>query len=216
MVTTELTPDFAADGLSCRICGFEHRRVALRPGQRAICVRCGALIVKRNWFGPDAALAFSVTGLVLAIPAILLPFVTVSKLRAEHVTYLFTGVSALWNDGMRLLAIWVFLCGTVAPALLLSVFLGLLLPAKFSRQGARGRFLWRAVHALQHWAMPEVHVLAVLVSLTKLGSLVDVSVGPGFWSYVAMTFTILFAWGSFDFDLQSRRAVSGPVTLATA
>lgn len=186
--------------LVCRHCRCEHRAVELRAGERALCSRCGAVLARRGWFGHDAALAFSITGLALAFPAVLLPFVTVSKLRGEHVAYLFTGVSALWHDGMRILAIWVFLCGTLAPILLLSALAAILAPASFHEGRPGESLLRRLAHALEHWAMPEVHVLAVLVALIKLGSLVDVTIGPGFWCYVALSFTVLIAWRSFDFD----------------
>jgi paraquat-inducible protein A len=186
--------------LICRLCQREHRLIGLRPGERALCSQCGAVLARRGWFGRDAALAFSLTGLVLALPATLLPFVTVSKLRGEHVAYLFTGVSALWREGMRMLAVWVFLCGTLAPLLLLGALAAILVPPKLHAADPAESLLRRFAHALEHWAMPEVHVLAVLVSLVKLGSLVDVSVGPGFWCYVALSFTVLIAWRSFDFD----------------
>jgi paraquat-inducible protein A len=205
--TADFSPGSAPHQLACRLCGYEHRPVALKPGERALCIRCGAVLAKRNWLGPDAALAFCLTGAVLAIPAVLLPFITVSKLRSEHVTYLFTGVTALWSEGMRLLAVWVFLCGTLAPALLLGSLLGLLVPSRFRRPVAGERVLWRTVHALEHWTMPEVHVLAVLVALIKLGTIVGVTVGPGFWCYVAMSVMILFAWRNFQFNEPAPRRV---------
>jgi paraquat-inducible protein A len=192
----------ATSALTCRLCGHAHRGAPLLRGQRALCVRCGTLLAKRGWFGPDAALAFAVTGAALAFPAMLLPFITVDKLGREHVGFLGTGAVALWEAGMRLLGVWVALCGIAAPALLLGTLTWALLRDRLNRATplAGGKWL-RLAHALEHWAMPEVHVLAVLVALIKLGSLVNVHIGPGFWCYVAMSVALLIGWRSFDLEL---------------
>jgi paraquat-inducible protein A len=186
--------------LVCRACAQRHHEVLLRAGERAKCARCGTLMTKRGWFRRDAALAFAVTGLLLAIPAATLPFVTVDKLRNERVGFLFTGPEALWQEGMPVLSVWVTLCGIIAPMLLLSALFFTLLPRATARDRTTTTLYSRIAHALEHWAMPEVYVLAVLVALTKLGTLVNVSVGPGMWCYCGMAAMTLLAWRSFEYE----------------
>lgn len=185
--------------LTCRLCGAEHRSVALEPGERATCARCGTLLAQRGRFGPHAPLAFAVTGVLLAVPAVTLPFITVSKFGNARVSLIYTGAVALWEDGMRLLAVWVFICGTLAP-LLLFALLFLMIGARRDFGPIGQRRLARTAHALEHWAMPEVLVLAVLVALIKLGSLVNVHIGPAFWCYAAMSVLLVLAWRSFEFE----------------
>ena len=210
-------PDSLHDARSlliCRWCGCNHRRVTLAAGERALCVRCGSLLARPNRFGPAAPLAFTIAGAIFAIPALLLPLVTVDRLRKEHVAFLFSGVDALWDDDMKLMAVWVSLCGIVAPVVLLLTLGVLLLPLRKNGAVALERFFWRMAHALERWAMPEVYLLAVLVALTKLGSLVNVTVRPGLWCYSAMAMMLLLAWRSFEFG--SRDVTTEPVKASSS
>jgi paraquat-inducible protein A len=164
-------------------------------------VRCGAVLAQGSRLGPDAALVFSVTGLIFFVPAATLTFVSADKLGAERLSLLFTGVGSLWDGGMRWVAVLVFLCGGLIPFVLLAALAAVHAPSRLGLPKAGFRILLRVSHVLGHWAIPEVQVLAVLVALMKLGSVVNVTVGPGFWCYCAMTLSLLIAQRSFEFDL---------------
>lgn len=186
--------------LICRECGHAHTQVSLVPGETARCVRCNSVLAKKGWFGEDAVLAFTVTGLLIIPPSILFSFVTVSKLGDEQVSLLFTDVRALWQDGMPLLAVWVLVCGGLAPIFLLCSLAGLLVPDRLGWKPVARQRLLRAARAVAYWAIPEVQVLAVLVALAKLGHVVHVTLGPGFWCYAALAVVTMLAWRSFELD----------------
>jgi len=172
-------------------------------------VRCGAVLARGVRIVPDTAFVFSITGLVLFLPAALLPFVSAGKLGAERVSLLFTGVRSLWDGGMRPLAILVVLCGGILPLALLAALTVLHAPARVGWLKADFRFLRRAARILEHWAIPEVQVLAVLVALMKLESLVDAAVGTGFWCYCAMALSLLIAQHSSASDLKTSLPYAG-------
>ena len=178
--------------VSCRICGQVHHTVKLRFAEHASCSYCGSALVQAG-SRRQAAAAYAIAALILAVPATELPIVTVRKFGADRVSYVWTGVQALWQDGMHMLAIWVALCGVVVPILLLAALVTRLLPS--TAMPGRGTGFWiRFASALQHWSMPEVQLLAVLVAFVKIGALVQVDVGPGLWFYGAMAMMTLLAW----------------------
>ena len=195
--------------LICHLCGQEHRCVPLNPGERALCVRCEAVLAKGPRLGPHAALVFSVTGLVLVPPALLLTFMSAGKLGAERACNLFTGVGSLWDNEMRSLALLVLLCGGLVPIALLATLAAVHVPQRVGWPRVNVNFLFRLARVLEHWAIPEVQVLAVLVALMKLGSLVNVAIGPGFWCYCGMALSLLIAEDSFDLDLIESPLVPG-------
>jgi paraquat-inducible protein A len=178
--------------LTCHLCGLGHLGVRLAPGEVARCVRCDGVIA-RGTRGGDYPLVLCVTGLVLSVPAFFLPFISAGKFGAERVSTLFTGVAALWDNGMRALAILVLLCGALLPVLLLGTLAAMRAPSRLAAWIGNRALLARAANALELGAIPEVQVLAVLVALMKLGSLVNVSIRPGFWCYCAMAFCTLLA-----------------------
>jgi paraquat-inducible protein A len=186
--------------ITCPTCGRVHREVRITFLERALCTRCGSRL---HVHGPnrDAALAFTLTALILAIPALQMPLVVVRKFGAEHASYLWTGVKALWQDGFPLLSVWVALCGIAVPFALLAMLTFLVASAEPRRFSLPGNFWPRFAQAIQHWSMPEVQVLAVLVAFVKIGALVDVDPGPGLWFYAAMTLAMLLGWRATDYEV---------------
>jgi paraquat-inducible protein A len=172
--------------------------VRLAPGETARCTRCDGVLAM-GFRGGDIPLVFCVTGLVLALPAFFLPFISAGKLGAERMSTLLTGVGALWDNGMRAIALLILLCGALLPVFLLATLAVLQAPPGVAAWFASRDILARTARMLELGAIPEVQVLAVLVALTKLGSQVNVTIGPAFWCYCAMSFCLLIAQRSFDY-----------------
>ncbi|MGH8019051.1 MAG: paraquat-inducible protein A [Opitutaceae bacterium] len=181
---------------------MEHRIPALHRGFSAVCVRCGTVLARRSRIGADGPLAFAVAGLVLYIPAMRLPLVVVGKFGNDRPGLLSDGVEGLWRYDMRLLGALVLVCSIVAPLLLLLVLISVLVRRRRAG-GSSGGWMERLAQKLHVWAMPEVQVLAVLVSFFKLGDVVDAAIGPGLWCYAAMACVTLAAWRGFTLRVDS-------------
>jgi paraquat-inducible protein A len=192
--------------LTCHLCGQNHSMVALSPGQKARCTRCDTVMARGKHFGHNGALALTLAGLILAPPACLLPFITAGKFGDQRISLLFTGIGALWDNGMRATAMLVLLCGGLMPIGMLLVMAVILAPERLQRLAGKTAGFFAMARLLERWAIPEVQVLAVLVALLKLGSVVNVSLGAGFWCYCGMALALLFATRSFDFETLPGRA----------
>ncbi|HRE81032.1 MAG TPA: paraquat-inducible protein A [Opitutaceae bacterium] len=204
-------PEHDASGASapsfvfCRCCGLEHRRTPVARGEKANCVRCGDMLYRGRTRGWERPLAWSLAGLILAVPALALPLATVDQLGASHEGLWLTAIRSLWLGHMPALATGVLAVGMLAPLFSLALLVGLLVP--LCRRGAltpRHRVLLRWTHVCLQWSMPEVYLLAVLVAFIKLGSLVNYSVGPGLWCYAGVSFALIQALHTFDFEEAAR------------
>jgi len=185
--------------LVCRMCGQVHGPVRLKGGENALCVRCGGNLAKGSRLGPDAPLCFAISGLAFAVPSALLPFLSASSLGNVRTSLLFTGVRSLWLGGMQPLAVLVFLCGWFLPVLLLAALAALHGARRMGPPSVNCLRVSELARSLEHWAIPEVQVLAVLVGIIKLGSIFTLTIGPGFWCYCAMALSLLLAQHNSDF-----------------
>lgn len=196
--------------LACPWCGQLHQRVPLRPGDTARCVRCtSALATGRasNWI---VTLAWVLTGLILWVPANVLPLVSLSQFGAAHESQLASGVTGLWQHGLPWIAVLVALCGIIAPFLLLLVLAALLIPIALRHPSTRPRLLIRWLRALELWSIPEVYLLGVLVAFIKLGDVVPAAPGAGLWCHAAMSIALFIAWRRFDIDAAAAALTSRP------
>lgn len=192
--------------LCCPLCSQIHSCPQLALGQRAKCVRCGTAMAERSRLGPDAALFFALTGLLLAVPSLLLPFVTLEKFGNRRISFLTDGFMGFWLYDFGPLASWVLFCGVIAPFGLLVLLLAIFWTDRHEALDRWNRRFRRLAYWVGYWAMPEVQVLGVLVAFFKLGDVVDVSVGPGLWCYGLASLFTLLAWGHFHLQRPAEHA----------
>jgi paraquat-inducible protein A len=213
--TTQFVPSAedlpeAHNTLACPWCGQLHTRIPLKPGDTGKCVRCDAHLATgraSNWL---VTLAWVLTGLILWVPANVLPIVSLSQFGIADHSVVATSVTGLWQQGMPWVAVLVALCGIVAPLLLLLALTALLVPIALRRASLRSRFLIRWLRALELWSIPEVYLLGVLVAFIKLGDVVRTAPGPGLWCHAAMVTALFIAWRRFDPDAAARALIAAP------
>jgi paraquat-inducible protein A len=186
---------------ACRVCGQAHEVEPLQPGMVEYCSRCGAMMERRSYNSLHMTAAFSLAALILYVPANILPILHLDMYGAESDNTVWEGCKLLWKDGDVIVAAIVFMASILIPLLKL---LGLFSLVVFARRGAklqsRKRLTWiyQIIESIGRWAMLDVFVLAVLVSVVKLHKLATVLPGKGLLAFTCVVVCTLIASASFD------------------
>jgi len=188
------------DVLCCKTCGLVQAVDALPPGRRAECARCGATVYE----GPRGSLhltgAFALAALILYIPANIYPIRGMHIYGNYHENTVWEGVTSLARHNQWFVALIVFLASMVIPVFKLSGLLFLVV-STWLQVGRRLRTrtrIYKFIDVIGPWAMLDVFLLAVLVSLVKLGDIATVTPGPGLIAFTCMVVLNMLATESFD------------------
>jgi paraquat-inducible protein A len=126
------------------------------------------------------------------------PFLSFKSKGFESVMTLPQTAGGIWDAGMPEIAVVVASFMMIIPAAVMVLLLTL---ATCMAQG--WYFPWmmplsRLVFRLQNWAMVDVFVIGVLVSLTKIAGMATVVIGISFWGYGAFAVFFVLAMSSLD------------------
>ena len=186
---------------ACHECDLLYRIDVKSIASTAKCRRCGAVLFRRRRNSLDKTLAFTLAGLILFAVANSFPFLEFEMQGQITQTTLITGIRELSAQGMWALAVIVFLTIILAPLLQLLGLIYVLLPLKLQQVPWKLPQVFRLVHALQPWAMMEVFMLGILVSVVKLGEMAIIVPGIALWSYGILILALAGSVSSLDPDI---------------
>ncbi|MEM6532187.1 MAG: paraquat-inducible protein A [Myxococcota bacterium] len=171
----------------CHVCDLVVERVPLSEGQCTTCPRCHTVLETKKRDSYDQGFATAVSGLVLAIAASALPVLGMEGAGVKRDVSAIETAWALAGSGVWLLSILAIAMVVLVPILRYAILVLVFLSMRGSRPVppliAR---LFRISAQLRPWAMAEVFLIGVVVSLVKLGDLVTINIGLSFWALIAL------------------------------
>ncbi len=173
--------------IACEFCDLRHEQPLLRWGEKARCSRCGGVLAKAARSPIEGTLALALTAAVLLVLANVFPFLRISLEGQVQENTIATGVLLLWVGGQGALAVLILFTTIVAPALRTLGLLYVLLPLWLGRVPLGVAGALRFQEALISWAMLDVYMLALLVTLVKLAQMASLGLETG-----AVCFVLLF------------------------
>ncbi len=182
----------------CRSCNLSVQVAPLAPGTRAACPRCGSKISERKPNSLHRTAALSLAALVLYVPANIYPILRMEFYGMYSESTVWDGCVKLFQDGMWFVAVVVFLASILIPLFKLLGLFFLVVTAKSMRWQRERTGVYKFIHIIGPWAMLDVFLLAVLVSVVKLEQLATVLPGPGIVAFTCVVILTILASISFD------------------
>lgn len=164
------------------------------------CPRCGTTLHRRHPHSLQRSAAFALAGLVMLVPANVLPVLTSNLLGERRTDTIFSGVMSLYRDGLWGIALIVFTASIVVPLVKL-VSLGFLIYAARGGPSPRRRGLTRLyafVKFIGRWSMLDVFLVAFLSGAVRFGTIASVQPEPGVIAFAAAVVLTIFATETFD------------------
>ncbi len=183
---------------ACATCGLVHDVPSVPVDADARCTRCRSVI--RHGTHPAAesrTAALAAAALVLYIPALTLPVMTLTRLGHDSTNSIWSGTVALLAEGHYPIGLTIFFFSIVAPIAKLSALFGLCFGRRLLSREIKAS-AYHAVEFIGRWGMLDVLLVAILVAIVKLGDLVSVTPGPGVVVFGAVVVLSMLASISFD------------------
>ena len=173
--------------LVCHDCDLICRRPSvILPHQVFKCPRCQASLQKAPWGSLEAALALTLSALLLFVLVNANPLMSMQFQGTRRDTTLAGAAIEMWDRGMHLVSVLVVVTTIIAPALQIGAkALIIYCVGSGHTWMSIGRPL-RALLSLRPWSMTEILMLAIMVSLVKLQAVAQIVLGPALWACAAL------------------------------
>ncbi len=187
--------DQSSSIVECHECALSVNISLLIERQKALCPRCGFLLSAKHHNALDRILAYSISAIFFLLLSLPFEFLAFKSNGIERKIDILASLTILNNNNYLILAVLEVLTIFVIPALILFslIYLSVALRKGIYPQG--GQYFLNLTYKLLPWSMVEIFVVGVLVSLIKIISLADISLGPSFYTYIlfslAMTAAVL-------------------------
>jgi len=182
------------------LCDALYEKPELKQGQSVKCIRCGCTMAERKVNSIERSYSWSMAGLLLLLPAVLLPIMGVTLAGQYHHASLLDCILALIDRGFFMIAILVFLFAIAVPVVRLLGSFYITYSFKFNKLKPSLLYFFRAFHHLDNWAMLNVFMLGIVVSMYKLLDDTELSINMGLFAFILWLISSTMAAATLDQD----------------
>lgn len=180
-------PNDAITTVQCEQCLTKVDVPELTHRQRAVCPTCGHTLLTYRKNQNDSVLALAISALIFLGLSLPFNFLSFRSSGVQHQIALPDSFSALFKQDYLSLAIITGLATLIFPGL---VLIGMIVLGHYRKVNLKPKFLTHVffwVKTLLPWSMAEIFLVGTLVSLIKVSSMADISIGLSFYAFVAFS-----------------------------
>jgi len=138
------------------------------------------------------------TGLLLYLPAVLLPLMTFKSLGFSDSTNVIESIVNFYINDYYFVSLMVFLSAVVFPLLLLTMMFVITFSLHQGRYPSYLRTLFRNYLHLEEWAMIEVYLLGIMITIIKMVDSSEIVYQPGIFCFVSLVLLSLATSTTID------------------
>ncbi len=185
---------------SCDECHRLVRVAGVMRGKIQRCPCCHSAVTVRKSKSLSRTWAWLLTGLILLIPANMLPVMEVIYLGSGSPDTIMSGVLHLVEEGMYPVAFVVFIASVFVPVVKLIGLVVLLVVVqwKLPISARQCTTLYRMIEFIGRWSMLDLFMISILVTLVDLGSIASITAGAGATAFASVVVATMFAAKTFD------------------
>ena len=199
--------------VGCPDCGLVQMTPPLKWRDAAHCMRCNAQLAREHLSQIDNPLVWAITGLLLALPAMLLPVFIVSAAGIVRTSKAEGTVVALYHADYSPLSVVMLACSIILPVVWLGGLTTSLICLKTQRHPPWLGTLFRWINDIDIWAMPDVFVMGGFVAYTRLQAVATVQIGLGGYAYLGLAFSSTVIRAKMDRTYMWRHIMPDPTVM---
>lgn len=184
--------------IACHECDLLLQDKKREPVRKASCPRCGAVLHISRLNSMERTLALSLTGLLLFIPANMLPILTFELLGQSNTNTMINGIAQMAQGGYWWMSALVAFCSILAPLIKL-LLLAFISAGSLWTTSTRGMATaLKGYQRLDEWGMFDVYMLGILIAFIKMKDMGSLIPGTGLFCFVGLLVVAAVCSSVFD------------------
>jgi paraquat-inducible protein A len=172
--------------LACPDCDLVLPKAQPPKGSRTECPRCGCVLLNHCQDTVSRSLALAVSGLLFYFPAIFMPLLTFRKLGLSESGNVLNTITEFIDKEYYLVAVIVFFSAVLFPLAKLSLLGFVSTCLKINWHPTFLKTFFRVYNFLEEWAMVEVYLLGITVTIIKMQHSTEIYFDTGFYCFIAL------------------------------